>query len=31
MCPKNSAAITSAADRHEVGWPLPAAVVEVIE
>ena len=31
MWPKNSAAITSAAEQHEVGWPLPAAVVEVIE
>jgi hypothetical protein len=31
MWPKNSVAITSAAEQHEVGCPLPAAVVEVIE
>jgi hypothetical protein len=31
MWPKNKAATTSAAEQHEVGWPLPAAVVAVIE
>src|SRR5215470_7200902 len=31
MCPKNSAATRSAAEQHEVGCPLPAAVVAAIE
>src|SRR5882724_2452055 len=31
MCPKNSAATKSAAEQHDVGWPLPAAVVAAIE
>ena len=31
MWPKNSAATTSAAEQQEVGWPLPAAVVAVME
>jgi len=31
MCPKKRAAAMSAADKQDVGWPLPAAVVEVIE
>ena len=31
MCPKKSAAIRSAAEQHDVGWPLPAFVVEAIE
>src|ERR1035441_3832210 len=31
MCPKNKAATTSAAEQHEVGCPLPAAVVASIE
>jgi len=31
MCPKNSAATMSAAEQHEVGCPLPAAVVALIE
>jgi hypothetical protein len=31
MCPKNSVDTTSAAEQHEVGCPLPAAVVDVME
>jgi hypothetical protein len=27
MCPKNNVATKSAAEQHEVGCPLPAAVV----
>src|SRR6185369_11651036 len=30
MCPKNKAATMSADERHEVGCPLPAAVVEAM-
>ena len=31
MWPKNSAATRSAAEQQEVGWPLPAAVVALME
>jgi hypothetical protein len=31
MWPKNNAATKSAAERHELGWPLPAAVVASME
>jgi hypothetical protein len=31
MWPKNKAATTSAAEQQELGWPLPAAVVAVME
>ena len=31
MWPKNSADTRSAAEQHEVGWPLPAAVVASME